>query len=133
MASSFEITIYVGRTCDYQFTLRDANSDGVLISASDVVRFKLGRGDNATPDLDLRSGDATGNGSTITIDQLTAPAKATVRIAQNDAAELAPGTYRGELLLVDDSEDAPADAIKLASLGVVYVVGGLGGNVDLST
>ena len=132
MANAFEFTVYA-RTNDFQFTLRDDNNEGVAIEAGDVVRFKLGRGDNSVPDLDLRSGGATANGSTITVDQTTAPAKATVRIAQDDVADLVPGTYRGELLLVDDSETAPVDAIKHAALGVVYVIGGLGGNVNKST
>lgn len=130
MPSSFEITIYQGGTLDYDFPLLDANDDAVAIQATDVLRFKVGRGDGVEPVLDLLSGDGkeTENGSSVTL--TTSPASARVRLAQGDTALLNPGIYRAELGLVDDSETDPADAYKPVSQGVVHVIGRMGGEID---
>lgn len=133
MAASTQVTIYQTRTTDHTFALYQSDGvTGLVLAASDVVRFKLGRGDGATPDLDLDSAAATANGSVVTIDDLTAPADVTVRFAQADISGLHPGVYRGEILVVDDSETDPADAIKYNQLVVVHVIGTLGGDTGLT-
>lgn len=129
---SVEITLYQGRTTDYQFTIyEDDGSTEVALAATDVVRFKLwSREDAASPNLDLDSVSATSSGSVVTVDQTTAPAKATVRVAQGDASDLIPGlVYAGELSVVDDSETSPTDAIKHVQSCVVHVIGMPGGDV----
>ena len=132
MASSFEKTIYQNRTADLTFTLyQEDGTTGVAIAATDVVRFKLARGDGATPIIDADSVAASANGSVVTLATLTAPAVVDVRLAQEDleAADLMPGAYRAEVVLVDDSETAPADAAKHVQSGIIHVVGTLGGDI----
>lgn len=115
------------RTVDYQFVLYSANSTGISLDATDVVRFKLFRADGGI-DLDIDS-SATTNGSVVTVDNSTAPAACTVRFAQGDVTALTKASYRGEICVVDDSETAPADAIKRAGVGRVKVLESGGGDV----
>ena len=132
MANTFEQEVYRNRTRDFEFKIYEADgTTGVAIQTTDVVRCKLGRLGGGTPDLDLRSGAATANGSTVTITQTTAPATGLVRMAQGDTNLLPVGAYRAELMLVDDSETAPADAVKVFSTGVIHVIDQLGGGVGL--
>lgn len=129
----FEITAYRTRTRDFQGSIFE--SDGttrVVLAATDVVRFKAGRG-TATPDIELRSGASTANGSTVTIENLNADPQYTVRLAQADLAALVAGIYDAEIMVVDDSATAPADAILHVESGSLILLDTLGGNIDLST
>ena len=131
--AEFNITAYKGRTTDFQFTIYQADGvTGAALDSGDVVRFKMGTSFGVAPSLDIDSVAPTTNGSLVTINQSTAPAKATIRFAQADMALLKDRVYLGELSVVDNSETAPADAIKHAQEGTVYVQSSLGGDVGVS-
>jgi hypothetical protein len=139
-----EIEIAVGRTVDLRFRLftGDKVPKAIALAAGDVVRFKLSvdAGDDE-PLLDLSSAAATAGESIVTIaelgeDNVTA-ADVRVRFGQVDTAELADYAdlsepLHGELCLVDDSETAPADAIKRIAHGPVLIVPASGGAVGLT-
>lgn len=132
---SFFVRFNKNRTSDDTVNLLEADgTTSVTLAATDVVRFKVYRRDQATPVLDLDSAAASSNGSSITVEELgpSAPASATVRVAQADLLTLDPGVYRGEISIVDDSETAPADAIKHAEDGVVFISGTGGGDIGLT-
>jgi len=63
----------------------------------------------------------------VTVDTLN-PASVTVRLAQGDTSDM-EGAYDAEVLVVDDSETAPADAIKAAEYGVLHVYPSQSGDV----
>jgi hypothetical protein len=127
-----------GRTTDYRFALYDSDRSPLAIAAGDVVRFKLSEeADSEEPTLELTSAEATANGSSITIVTVgvagTTPAEVLVRFAQGDTDGLARNDdYYGELLLVDDSETEPADAVKRCGYGPVTVLPAAGGDVGLT-
>ena len=124
-----------GRTEDVEFFLYDADDSPLGLAVSDVVRFKLGTSEVATPALDLDSVAATTNGSVVTVNTIgsagVTPAKVTVRFAQADTATLS-GKYYGELDVVDDSETSPANAIKPAGQGTITFAGSMGGDIGLT-
>lgn len=139
-----QIEIAVGRTVDVRFRLYTADRvpQPIALAAGDVVRFKLSvdAGDEE-PLLDLSSAEPTAGESVITIEALgennVTPADVRVRFAQVDTAELAEyadlsDALHGELCLVDDSETAPADAIKRIAHGPVLIVPASGGDVGLT-
>lgn len=131
---SFQIAFVKGRTSDDTITLYESDgTTGIALAATDVVRFKVYRRDGSTPDLEISSIAATANGSVVTVTQTASAATATLRIAQGDTSSLIPGPYRAELLVVDDSETAPADAVRSAEQGVALFLSSGGGNIDLST
>ena len=128
---SFVVTFHKGRTSDHTVTLFETNGTTALaIAVTDVVRFKMYRRDGDTPDLDIDSVAATANGSVVTVDT-TNPASVTLRIAQGDTSGLVPGAYRAEILVIDDSETDPADAVKMAEMGIANVLSTGGGDVGL--
>ena len=129
---SFEVTFRKNRTSDDVVLLYESDgTTSIELAGTDVVRFKIYKRDEATPVLDLDSAAASDNSSSITVDETgTSPtAQVTIRIAQADTVSLTPGVYRGEISVVDDSETAPADAIKHTESGVVYILGSGGGDV----
>jgi len=118
------ITLQAGRTKDIAVTIQ-----GVTTVSSDVIRVKIGQ-IGATPSLDLSSIAATANGSVVTF---TAGAStALVRIAQADTASLTPACYDMEVMVVDDSETAPANAVKHSINYVLVVLGSHSGSVAIS-
>lgn len=125
---SFNIRIYHNRTRDYTVTLYEADGTTELsLAVNDVVRFKIG-GDGATPKLDLGSDGPTPAGSKITFTPSTGDC--TVRLAQGDVNTLTPGSaYDCEILVIDNSETAPADAAKHAEYGVLFVHPTMGGDL----
>ena len=132
---SFQILSEKGRTVDFSISLYENDgTTSVTLAATDVVRFKMGRRDGVKPDLDLLSGVVTANGSTVTIDETgTSPvASVTVRMAQADTSGLIAGMYDAEVLVVDDSETAPANAIKHFERGTVSMQESLGGSIGLT-
>ncbi|MGE3314009.1 MAG: hypothetical protein AB7O26_02755 [Planctomycetaceae bacterium] len=129
---SFEIAFARNRTVDK--IVRIFEPDGitpVVLAAADAVRFKLYRRNGAAPLADITSSAPTENGSRIIIDDLD-PATVTLRLAQGDTEPIEPGIYDAEICVVDDSETAPADAIKQAEHGVVHILGTAGGDLGLS-
>jgi hypothetical protein len=138
-----DIEVAVGRTVDLRFRLYTADKapKPIALAAGDVVRFKLSAevGDDE-PLLDLSSAEATAGESVVTIQDLgedeVTPADVRVRFAQVDTAELedyvSGEPLHGELCLVDDSETAPADAIKRIAHGPVLIVPASGGDVGLT-
>lgn len=129
---SFEISVPRNRTADK--IVRIFEPDGVtpvVLVPADGVRFKMYRRDGAQPLIEVVSGLPTENGSRIIVDSLD-PATVTLRIAQGDTTLLDPGVYDAEICVVDDSETAPADAIKQAEHGVVHLLGTAGGDVGLT-
>ena len=131
---SFEIRAAAGRTQDFTVTLKTASAGYLQLASSDKVRFKMGRA-CGTPTLDILSGTATSNSSAVTIDERgdgeETHCSVTVRLAQADTTDLR-GVYDAEISVVDDSETAPADAIKVAEKGTVCIEPSLGGSLGLS-
>ena len=128
----FAITAYKKRTTDYQGSLFETDgTTGIALAATDVVRFKAGRGNAAAPDFDLASGTVEALGSTVTIDSIVSPAQYTVRLAESDVDTLTPGTYDCEISVADDSETAPANALLHVERGVLHIIDMLGGDVGL--
>ncbi len=133
MAVSFELHQPRGRTRDHQIVLYETDgSTGIVLAATDVLRVKIFRGNNQTPDLELFDVSDTANSSGITITQRTAPATATLRIAQGDTANLPLGVYGVDIIVVDDSETAPANAAKQAMGGLLYLTSSGGGDLGLT-
>jgi hypothetical protein len=99
------------------------------LGASDKLRFKLFRRDQATPILDLLSGTATSSGSVLTITQTASAAEATLKVAQGDLASIVPGVYSAELSVVDHAD---SDLIKDADEGIVTILASGGGSVGLT-
>lgn len=129
----FNEIAYKSRTTDIDFPIYEADgTTGVTLAGSDVVRFKMGLYDTATPVLDIDSVGATASGSVVTVVALSNPALVRVRLAQADLASLAARVYHAELAIVDDSETAPADAIKVVDRGTIEVQGSQGGDVGTS-
>jgi hypothetical protein len=128
---SFEITFPRGRTSDQAISIFE--SDGqtpIVLTSTDVVRFKLYRRDQAAPLLEIDSAAATAEGSVVTIEQLE-PARVVLRVAQGDTANLAPGAYDAEVDVIDDSDAAPDNAVKLAERGVAHIAATGGGEIGI--
>ena len=132
MACSYEHHQPSGSTREHEIKLYETNgTTGIGLASTDKVRVKIFRGNNQTPDLDLVDGTVTANGSTLTIDQRTAPTTVTLRVAQADTASLPLGVYEVDIIVIDDSETAPVDAAKQAMGGLLYLTGSGGGNLGL--
>ena len=117
--SMFLINAWKNRTADYSIQLFEADGTTELVlAAADSVRIKIGR-TGATPNLDLKSGAATSNGSVPSFTVGTNDV--TLRIGQADLSSIVPGAYDMEVLVVDDSETAPDNAIKHVQFGVLMV------------
>ena len=130
----FEIVAEQGRTQDFTITIKQADGGYLQLAETDVVRMKIGRGGTTVLDLDDKA--VTTNKSGITIisrgNGSSVHCSVTVRLAQADLADMS-GFYRAAVLVVDDSETAPANAIKPADVGSVVVVGTkLGGDEGLT-
>ena len=126
-----EVEAVAGRTEDFDWTAYEGDGrTTIAFAADDKVRFKLGStASDTTPDLDIVSGTPTANGSAVTIADLD-PASGTVRLAQSDTSSFSGKMYF-ELLLVDNSESSPADAIKVICRGTMVFSGSMGGSVGL--
>lgn len=128
---SFEVVAEAGRTVDFTVQIKEDDGTYLQLAATDHVRCKIGRG-TGTPTLDLDSVAATANGSVVTIDQRgdgsTTHCSVTVRLAQGDTSSLW-GAYTCEVAVIDDSETAPADAIKSAETGAVHFTRTMAGDV----
>jgi len=128
---AFEVVAEAGRTVDFTVTLKTVSGGYLVLAGTDVVRCKVGRGTGA-PDLDLDSVAATANGSVVTVDEVgdgsTTYAQVTVRLAQGDTGSLF-GAYTAEVAVIDDSETAPADAIKTCEIGAIHFLATPGGDV----
>jgi hypothetical protein len=126
---SFELFFNRNRTSTQSITLEEADGNGLTLGASDKLRFKLFRRDQATPILDLLSGTATSSGSVLTITQTASAAEATLKVAQGDLASIVPGVYSAELSVVDHAD---SDLIKDADEGIVTILASGGGSVGLT-
>jgi len=122
----FEETIVAGRTIDFTVSLyEDDGSTAVNVATGDVVRCKLSR-NHGTPVLDIDSVARLSGGSFITAS--VGSNEVTIRFGQDDTADLY-GVYSAEVLLVDESETYPTDAIKSFEKGVITFLPGAGGDV----
>lgn len=127
---SFEIHIRRNRTADFTIELKAADGTAVLLEETDVVRVKVGGTNGIDPTLDLSSIEATANGS---VCEFTAETNlVNFRIAQGDTDELLPQVVDMEVAVVDDSETAPADAIKHVQTGLLYLHGSPAGDVGIT-
>lgn len=127
---SFEIIAKANRTGDYTISLYESDgTTAIVLADTDAVRIKISRA--GTVALDIESTNDTANSSGITIDT-TDPAVCTLRLAQGDLSGM-QSAYDVEVLVVDDSETAPADAIKEAETGVLHVIPTAGGDIDKPT
>jgi hypothetical protein len=123
----FVLTAVQNRTVEFQVTLFESDETTALaLAGSDVVRFKLGSG-SATPLLDMSSAAPLEGGSSVTIAD-TDPATVVLRLDQGDL-DFFPGTYDGELLVVDAADD---NVVKHVEFGVVHVLASMGGAVGLT-
>lgn len=136
MASTFSINLAINRTCLFEGELFEADgSTPYVLESNDKLRFKVYRGDNATPVLDLLSGSPLSGGSGIVIDSLgsgTEGAKYTMTFAQTDieSSDVKRGPYDAELIVVDDSAGAsPELRNKFVQFGVVHFLYTGGGNL----
>jgi hypothetical protein len=124
MSTTFRAHVHRNRTRDFTVPIYESDgSTAVALAADDVVRIKIGT-NLETPLLDLSSIEPTDNGSSITF--TPAGNTATVRLAQGDLlaiCQAAPGemAFDAEVDVVDNSETAPANAIKHAEYGVVFI------------
>lgn len=105
------------RTCDYTITLLQSDGSAFNLASGDTVLVKIGR-NTQEPDLELDSSAPTANGSRLTT--TVGSNVVTMRIAENDAAELATGAYECEVVVVDVSESA-GQKTKYAQLGTFFV------------
>ena len=120
-SNSSGLDIVADRLRHNQFviTIGDALGDDADVTASDVVRFKVGRlGD--TPLLEVESDAATSNGSTITAANPT-----TLNIEGADVSFPA-GVYECEVTIWDTSESR----IKKAERGIFQLRDSMGGDID---
>lgn len=130
----FIVRAFRNRTITFSGTLKTASGGVLQLANSDKVRIKVGRQSDGTPILDLLSGTATTNGSLVTITSRgssSASAKYEFKLAQGDTKNMEPGTYDMEVLVVDDSETSPADAVKMAEQGALMLRETLDGGVGL--
>jgi len=117
------------RTSTQSITLYEADGNGLTLGASDKLRFKMFRRDQATPVLDLLSGTATSSGSLLSITQAASAAEGALKIAQGDLASVLPGVYSYEISVVDHAD---SDLIKDADEGIVTIMASGGGSVGLT-
>jgi hypothetical protein len=123
-----------GRTVDSDWAAyaKDGRTP-VAIESTDQLRFKLSATEGGTPVLDLTK-TANANGSGVTVEHVgiagVKAASGTIRLAQADTALLS-GRYYWELNLVDDSETAPANAIKPIMRGTIVFRPSQGGTITL--
>lgn len=133
----FEIFVYRGGTVDWRGNLYEVDgTTPIVLAATDKVRIKVGRGDQvAAPDLDILSGTATANSSSVTINNYgvaaTTAAQYTLRLAQADTALLTAPVYEGLVAVVDDSETAPVDAFIVVEYFMLHVLPALAGSKGL--
>ena len=132
---SFEITLHRGRTEQHTINLYESNgTTSITLAVADVVRFKMWRRDQSTPDLDIDSAAATTNGSVVTVDELGADpvAQVTLKTAEGDMDSIAPGVYDAEFIVQDDSGSDPANPAIPVEQGVVYVMATGGGDTGVA-
>jgi hypothetical protein len=121
----------------------DDGATPAVFAATDVVRAKLAPSPRDAPALDLSSASVTSNFSTVVIESLGSaelPASGYVLFGPADTAPIQAswpsGTHEKkyflELTLVDDSDDAPPDAIKVFARGWVKLLASPGGNTGLT-
>lgn len=119
---SMFLTAYRNRTCSWTITITDAAGANVVLEVTDSLRLKIGRA-GESPLLDLKSGVASTNGST-----LSAANPTTFVLDQDDAQSLQPGAYDVEINVVDDSD---GDRIKHATVGVLAIHPSQAGSISL--
>jgi hypothetical protein len=124
------------RTRDWTLTMTDASGAAIPFAAGDVIRVKVGRG-SGTPALDVSSYEAL-SGSTVVApgSDVNSPASLpttdgvfALRVAASDTSNMETGAYDMEAILVDQSETAPANAVKHAQSFVFHLQPSLGGEV----
>ena len=115
----FLIVAKAGRTEDFTIEIKSPSGGYIQLADDDVVRIKLGRLGTVALDLDQ---SATAAGSLVTKSVLgngsSAHAAVVLRLAQGDTSSFV-GSYEAEVSVVDNSEIAPADAIKPVDSGHV--------------
>lgn len=123
----FHLTVYQGRTKDFSVSLKQVNGSAFGLAVDDVVRLKVGRtGDE--PLIDISSIAPTANGSSLAF--TTGDSIVAIRFGGSDLAAIPGGSYDIEVGVVDNSETSPADAFKLAAIGVLSVIQTLGGETE---
>lgn len=102
----------------FDITIGEADGDNATVESNDVVRFKIGRG-NETPLLDFGSDAATAAGSSCTAANPTE-----LSLGSGDLGFQA-GIYDCEVSIYDSSQTK----IKKAERGVFVLRESMGGNV----
>jgi len=130
---SFLMTVHRNRAVSFVGDLyKFDGTTQLVLAAGDYVRFKVGRFNAATPILDLISGTASANGSTLTIDDRgvanSNPATYTVMITGPETTSWVPGLYDVEVLVVDSAD---SNRTKLCETGVLSLEHQLAGNVGV--
>ena len=130
--ATFHLIAYQNRTTKIPHNLVDLQGDPIALADTDRVRLKIGRGFDATPDLDIIHGTTTAGGSGIEIVNRTHPDGASIVIWIGQSETLDPGVYTAEISVVDDSVTSPlANPILHSKFGAITFIGGMAGNVEL--
>lgn len=127
MASLFQVQAWKGRTRDFEVSLVEADgTTAFTLSGDDTVRVKIGKtGSEPILDLDSTTDESGYSGISFTPGDSTA----TVRLG-TDTDSMTPGAYNIEVMVVDNSDDAPPDAVKHAQSGIFYLFGTLSGDTS---
>ena len=129
---SFLMVAYRNRTRDFTVYVKSPSGGYVILANDDIVRVKIHRNNTVILDLD---NNATSNGSYSQISNQgngsTVHAQAILRLAQSDLSSL-KGTYDVEISVVDNSETAPANAIKSVETGVLEIIETPGGDIGVT-
>lgn len=115
----FLIHAHIGRTCDFSFVVYEADgTTPIQLKSTDKVIFKVGT-NGQTPLIDLKSGVASANGSSVAFSVGTGDC--TLHLAQGDVSLLAAGAYDGEITVLDTASSLPDNTVKYADYGVLSV------------
>ncbi len=122
---SLFITAYVNRTTKELITFNGKDASGALtkpdLATGSKVRIKIGRA-AGNPVKDIVSGMVLGSGT-----KVTAENPATLTIVGQDFADVTPGVYDIEAIVVDHAD---GDKAKLADEGIFVLQGTQGGSVN---
>jgi hypothetical protein len=124
---SLAITAYQNRTTKELITFYGKDAAGNTITPTlndgDKVRIKIGRGNenSQTPLKDITSDQALGQGTSV-----TKANPATFEIVGTDFADMRPGVYDIEAIVVDSVD---SNRPKLADEGIFTLIGTQGGAV----
>ncbi len=124
----FLIHAHIGRTCDFSFVVYEADgTTPIELKSTDKVILKIGT-NGQTPLIDLKSGVASDNGSSVAFSVGTG--NCTLHLAQGDVSGLAAGAYDVEISVLDTASSLPTNNVKYADFGVLSVHPSMSGTLS---